>query len=210
MPEILTRPAPIPAPRRTAMDQAHQAERLRAQVADFWGKPVRGVPRGGDVMAAMHFTATGRDLVDDPHAIGLYFTMCANFAAAYRTSDVWVAPRSMADRMARHPLLNQASVIAGNLEDAAPARDGLAYFPTPIHLDDLHPIHGVAWHMEGTGSDLALSVETITTTQLLPMMSHTRPPTPRRITRSKTAATLAGLLTLTLLALAASLGRLLT
>ncbi|MEU2057135.1 hypothetical protein [Streptomyces bungoensis] len=40
------------------------------------------------------------------------------------------------------------------------------------------------------------------------MMSHTRPPTQRRTTRLKAAATLAGLLALTLLALAASLGRL--
>lgn len=40
------------------------------------------------------------------------------------------------------------------------------------------------------------------------MMSHTRPPTLRRATRLKAAAALAGLLALTLLALAASLGRL--
>ncbi|MFI1701441.1 hypothetical protein ACH419_36550 [Streptomyces bobili] len=172
-PRALSRPASIPAStptltRRTAVDFADQAERLRAQLADFWGKPVRGLPRAMDLMTAMYLTATGRDLVDDPHAITLYITMCANFHAAYEASDVWVAPHSIGDRIARHPLLNQASVIHGNLEDAAPARDGLAYFPTPIHLGDLHPVHGLAWHMEGTGSDLAIAVETITATQLLP------------------------------------------
>ncbi|MFC8349965.1 hypothetical protein [Streptomyces sp. NPDC057280] len=87
----------------------------------------------------MHLTATGRDLVHYPDAIGLYFTMCANFADACRTSEVWVARRSMADRIARHPLVNNNSVIVGNLEDAAPARDGLACFPTPIYFDDCIP-----------------------------------------------------------------------
>ncbi|MEV6399842.1 hypothetical protein AB0M39_34505 [Streptomyces sp. NPDC051907] len=182
MSETPSRPAaapaadPIPAPApvsgpvapRTALDHARHAERLRAQLADFWGRPVRGVPRGVDLMASMHVTATGRDLVDDPHAIGLYAAMCANFSHAYRASEVWVAPHSMADRIARHPLANQASVIVGSLEDAAPARDGLVYLPTPIRLDDLHPVHALAWHMEGTGIDLAFSAETITATQLLP------------------------------------------
>lgn len=161
-------PAPIAAAPLTTTGLAQHAERLRAQLADFWGKPVRGLPYGADLMASMHLTATGRDLVDDPNAIGLYFTMCANFADAYRTSDVWVAPHSMADRIARHPLVNNDSVIVGNLEDAAPARDGLTYFPTPIQLDDLHPIHGIAWHMEGTGNNLAFAVETITATRHVP------------------------------------------
>ncbi|WP_267462084.1 hypothetical protein [Streptomyces solaniscabiei] len=40
------------------------------------------------------------------------------------------------------------------------------------------------------------------------MMSHTRPPARRRVTRIKTAALLAGLCALTCLALTASLGRL--
>lgn len=168
MPQPTSRPAPIPAQSRITLDCAHQAERLRAQLADFWGKPLRGLPRGMDLMASMHLTATARDLVDDPTAIGLYLAMCTNFAAAYRTGDVWLAPHSMADRIAQHPLVNNASVIVGNLEDAAPARDGLTYFPTPIHLDDLHPIHGIAWHMEGTGNNLVFCVETITATQLLP------------------------------------------
>lgn len=172
-PRALSRPPSIPAStptmtRRTAVDFADQAERMRAQLADFWGKRVRGLPRAVDLMSAMYVTATGRDLVDDPQSIGLCFTMCANFHAAYEASDVWVAPHSMGDRIARHPLVNQASVGHGNLEDAAPARDGLVYFPTPIRLGDLHPVHGLAWHMEGTGDDLAIAVETITTTQLLP------------------------------------------
>ncbi|MER5372559.1 hypothetical protein [Streptomyces sp. NPDC002553] len=168
MSRTLARPTPIPAPHRTAINHAHHAERLRSQLADFWGKPVRGLPHGADLMAAMHLTATGRDLVHDPDAIGLYFTMCANFADAYRTSEVWVAPHSMAERIAQHPLVNNDSVIVGYLEDAAPARDGLIYFPTPVHFDDLYPIHAIAWHMEGTGNDLALSVETITATRHVP------------------------------------------
>ncbi|MCX4681377.1 hypothetical protein OG413_39975 [Streptomyces sp. NBC_01433] len=171
LPRPASIPAPAPLPLRTARDYtpfADRAERLRAQLADFWGKPVRGLPRAVDLMTSMYLTATGRDLIEDPHAIGLCFSMCDNFAAAYRTSDVWVAPHSMADRIARHPLVNQASVIVGSLEDAAPARDGLVYFPTPIQLGHLHPVHGLAWHMEGTGNDLAFTVETITATQLLP------------------------------------------
>lgn len=169
MSRSLTRSALIPAvSNRNATYHAQDAERLRAQLADFWGKPVGGLPRAVDLMMSMYLTATGRDLVEDPHAIGLCFSMCTDFAAAYRTSDVWVAPHSMAARIACHPLVNQASVIVGSLEDAAPARDGLVYFSTPVHLDDLYPVHGLAWHMEGTGDGLAFSVETITATQLLP------------------------------------------
>ncbi|MFD4247305.1 hypothetical protein ACFWP3_37815 [Streptomyces sp. NPDC058525] len=74
----------------------------------------------------------------------------------------------MGARIAEHPFLTNASIVTGNLEDAAPARDGLVYFPTPIQMFDLHPIHGVAWHMEGTGDDLELGIETISATRLIP------------------------------------------
>ncbi|MGW6145711.1 hypothetical protein, partial [Streptomyces sp. NPDC055140] len=162
------RPAPISAGGRTAIDHAHVAERMRAQLVDFWGKPVRGVPRGGDLMASMHLTATGRDLVEDPDAIALYFTMCANFANAYRDSDVWVAPCSMGDRIAQHPFVNTERISVVDLPDSAPARDGLVYFPTPIDLDGLHPVHGLAWHLTGTGNDVAIAIETITATHHVP------------------------------------------
>lgn len=155
-------------PHPLALHHAQYAERCRAQLADFWGRPIRGLPRGMDLLQAMHITATSTDLVDNPEILSLYLTMCHNFAQAYRTSDVWVAPHSMAPQIAQHPLVNNASVIVGNLEDAAPARDGLVYFPTPIKLGGTHPIHGIAWHMEGADDDLAFAVETITTTRLLP------------------------------------------
>lgn len=160
-----------PAQALSARDYVHfaeRAERLRAQLADFWGRPIRGLPRGIDLLTSMYLTATGHQLIEDPHAIALRMTMCTNLAAAYRGTDVWVAPHSMANRIARHPLVNEASVTVGNLENAAPSRDGLVYFLTPIHIDDLHPIHALAWHIEGTGIDLTLCVETITDTRLLP------------------------------------------
>ncbi|MER6982600.1 hypothetical protein [Streptomyces carpinensis] len=71
-----------------------QAERCRAQLADFWGKPIGGLPRGMDLLQAMHFTATATELLDTPEAFALYLAMCGNFADGHRTSDVWVAPRT--------------------------------------------------------------------------------------------------------------------
>ncbi|MGW1615647.1 hypothetical protein ACWCQZ_40610 [Streptomyces sp. NPDC002285] len=159
-------PAPIPAAAPTAVGLAHHAERMRARLADFWGKPIRGVPHGMDLFQAMYVTVTSDDPA--PDAFRSYLAQCTNFAAAYRTSDVWVAPHSMGDRITEHPFVNNASVVVGNLEDAAPARDGLVYFPTPIRLDDLHPLYGIAWHMEGTGDELVLDMETITATRLIP------------------------------------------
>ncbi|MFG3205318.1 hypothetical protein [Streptomyces sp. NPDC048192] len=165
MPKPIT-PAPIPAAPRTAVQLAHHAERMRAQLADFWGKPIRGVPHGMDLLHTMYVTVTGGDLTHD--ALGFYQAQCTNFAAAYRASDVWVAPHSMGDRIAAHPFANHPSVVVGNLEDGAPSRDGLVYLPDPIHLDGLHPLYGIAWHMQGTGNDLILDVETITATRLIP------------------------------------------
>ncbi|MGW3954621.1 hypothetical protein ACWEKM_27650 [Streptomyces sp. NPDC004752] len=160
------RPAPISAPALTAEARAHHAERMRAQLADFWGKPLRGIPCGMDLLRTMFITVTAHDL----HLDGAmyYLDLCDNNAAAYRTSDVWVAPHSMGQRIAEHPHLTSDSIAVGNLEDVAPARDGLVYFPTPIRLDGLHPIHGLAWHMAGTGEDLIVDFETITATRLIP------------------------------------------
>jgi hypothetical protein len=138
-----TAPIAVPAPILEA--RAHQAERLRTQLADFWGKPLRGIPYGMDFLQTMFITVTAQDLPLDaaPH----YFTLCDNNAAAYRTSDVWVAPHSMGQRLTEHPFLRGDTITADtadNLEDIARARDGLVYFPTPIYLDDLHPLYGLA------------------------------------------------------------------
>ncbi|MFI5864559.1 hypothetical protein [Streptomyces sp. NPDC051546] len=158
--------APISAPALTAEAHAHHAERMRAQLADFWGKPLRGIPYGMDLLRAMFITATATDL----HLDGAmhYIDLCDNNAAAYRTSDVWVAPPSMGQRLATHPYLTSGTIAVGNLEDDAPARDGLVYFPTPITLEGLHPIYGLAWHMVGTGDDLIVDIETTTATRLIP------------------------------------------
>ncbi|MFJ6438719.1 hypothetical protein [Streptomyces sp. NPDC091416] len=158
--------APLPAPPPTSIGLARHAERMRSRLADFWGKPVRGVPHGMDLFQAMHVTGSGHE--PSPSILGSYRTACHTFAAAYRTSDVWVAPHSMAERITEHPLVINDSVVAGNLEDPAPARDGLIYFPTPLLLGGLHPLYGIAWHMEGTGDELAVDIETITATRLAP------------------------------------------
>ncbi|MFH8257567.1 hypothetical protein [Streptomyces roseolus] len=171
MPHTTTaQPAPISAQALTTEARAHHAERMRAQLADFWGKPLRGIPHGMDLLRTMFITVTACDL----HLDGAmyYFDLCNNNAAAYRTSDVWVAPHGMGQRIAEHQYLASGDFTLGNLEDIAPARDGLVYFPTPIHLDNLHPIYGLAWHMAGTGDDLVVDFETITATRLI----HTRLP----------------------------------
>ncbi|MFE1781584.1 hypothetical protein ACFW9F_03070 [Streptomyces sp. NPDC059506] len=149
-----------------ALARAHHAERMRAQLADFWGKPLRGIPHGMDLLRTMYITVTAMELTHD--AALVYLDLCDNNAAAYRTSDVWVAPPGMGERITSHPFLNSDTMVGGNLEDIARARDGLVYFPTPIHLDGLHPLYGLAWHMRGTGHDLVVDFETITTTRLIP------------------------------------------
>lgn len=160
------RPVSIPSVPRTAVDGAHEAERMRSQLADFWGKLRRGSLYGADLLRTMYVTVTGQVLT--PGAAAFYLDLCASYAAAYRASDVWVAPAGMGGRIAAHPFLNGEMEINGNLEDGAPARDGLVYFPTPIHLDDLHPMYGLAWHMTGSGDGLIVDVETITSTALIP------------------------------------------
>ncbi|MGW3932902.1 hypothetical protein ACWECC_33135, partial [Streptomyces microflavus] len=171
--------APIPANRpRPTVHHALDAEHTRAQLAHFWDKPLpgTGIPLGMDLLFTMFDTATGQALTFDraSHLAGL----CASNAAAYRTSEVWVAPHTMGQRMTAHPYLSGRTITAGNLEDLAPARDGLVYFPTPIHLSDLHPVHGLAWHMSGTGDDLTTDFETLTATPLVP----TRLPLPHAYT----------------------------
>ncbi|MCX4826906.1 hypothetical protein OG883_45550 [Streptomyces sp. NBC_01142] len=166
MPHTTAGPAPIAVPAPILEARAHQAERLRTQLADFWGKPLRGIPCGMDLLRTMFITVTAQDLTHD--AALHYLALCDNNAAAYRTSDVWVAPHSMGQRITEHPFLTTDSITVGNLEDIARARDGLVYFPTPIHLDGLHPLSGLAWHMEGTGDDLTVDFETITDTRLIP------------------------------------------
>ncbi|MGW3390524.1 hypothetical protein [Streptomyces cinereoruber] len=97
-----------------------------------------------------------------------YHSLCDGNAAAYRTSDVWVAPHTMGPRLAAHPFLAGRDIMPGNLEDLAPARDGFVYFPTPVLISNCHPLRGLAWHMTGTGDDLTTDIETITATHLIP------------------------------------------
>ncbi|MGW6202155.1 hypothetical protein ACWF9B_00650 [Streptomyces sp. NPDC055089] len=160
-PDLISGAAPRPA-----VHQAYDAERIRAHLADFWGRPLRGIPYGLDLLRTMFITVTAQDLTYDQALY--YFNLCDNNAAAYRTSDVWVAPHSMGQRITDHPFLTGNSITVDNLEDIARARDGLVYFPTPIRLDDCLPLHGLAWHMAGTGDDLTVDFETITATHLLP------------------------------------------
>ncbi|MFE4304813.1 hypothetical protein ACFRR6_01855 [Streptomyces sp. NPDC056891] len=164
MAKAIARTPTLPGPTKAA--RASAAERMRSQLADFWGKPILGLPHGMDLLWTMYITVTAND--PTPDAVAFYRALCQKNAAAYRSSDVWVAPDSMSTRITEHPFLTNASVVIGNLEDAAPARDGLVYFPNPIQLFDLHPIHGIAWHMDGTGDDLELDIETITATSLIP------------------------------------------
>ncbi|MEU5036087.1 hypothetical protein AB0G48_18295 [Streptomyces rubiginosohelvolus] len=114
----------------------------------------------------MFTTLSGQELTYEQARA--YHPLCDSNAAAYRTSDVWVAPHTMGQRIAAHPFLSGRDINPGNLEDLAPARDGLVYFPTPVHLFDCHPLHGLAWHMAGTGDDLTTNIETITATHLIP------------------------------------------
>ncbi|WP_327357845.1 hypothetical protein [Streptomyces sp. NBC_01304] len=157
---------PIPAPPPSDEVCALHAERMRAQLAEIWGKPVRKLPRGMDLLQTMYNTTSSQDLTEA--RIPYFLNLCARNAAAYRTPETLVAPHSMGQRLINHPFLSGAPIHATNLEATALVPDGLVYFPTPIQLDDLHPLYGLAWHMTGSGRDLTLDIETVTTTQLIP------------------------------------------
>ncbi|RNG14309.1 hypothetical protein, partial [Streptomyces botrytidirepellens] len=162
----------------------YRAEQLRAELADFWGTPYRGVPLGADLTQSMLYTKTGNDIALDPKLAPAHLTLCEQTSIAFDASTVWAAPHAMSHAITEHPLLdgvtdlNSASLARllpalVAIEKTAAARDGLVYFPHPIHSLSVHPVHALAWQMNGgadTGEPVSLAIHTLTRTSLIPTL----------------------------------------
>lgn len=151
----------------TISDRQHrtaQANRLRRQLTDVWGKPIRGLPRGMDLLQAMDAAGMDRDISYHRPLYDGYRTLCRQLAASLRTCEVWGAPDSMATWLAAHPTLNRNSLILGPWIDRAGFSRGLVHFPVPVQLKGVLPIHGLFWQLDEDETTTALMVQTIAET----------------------------------------------
>jgi hypothetical protein len=166
----------------THAQAAFRAEQLRAELTDFWGTPHKGAPLGADLIQALTFTSTGIDVTSaaEPDLIEAHRRICAQTSAAFDKAAVWVAPQRMTQAITAHPLVTGEACEPNDLEAAAPARNGLVYFPEPIETLSAYPVHALAWQLERAAEDglVSLAVETISTTRLIPAkLPHEAGPT---------------------------------
>ncbi|MFD6335344.1 hypothetical protein ACFWGI_37985 [Streptomyces niveus] len=160
----------------------YRAEQLRAELQDFWGTSHRGSPLGAHLTQSLLISRS--DISHRPELAEAHITtMCRDISRAYDNSTVWAAPHTMTRAITEHPLLATTdidAVISARLvpalvalEEAAPARDGLIYFPYPVESLSAHPIHALAWHMHGganSNTPVSLDVHTMTRTALIPTL----------------------------------------
>lgn len=144
--------------------RAAQANRLRRQLTDLWGKSIGGLPRGMDLLQAMDAAGQDRDISDHRPLRDGYRTLCRQLAAELRTCEVWGAPDSMATRLAAHPTLTRNSLILGPWIDRARFSSGLVHFPVPVQLEGVLPIHGLFWQLDEDETATELMVQTIAET----------------------------------------------
>ncbi|MEU5196068.1 hypothetical protein AB0G86_18760 [Streptomyces scabiei] len=160
-------------PARLTDQDAYRAEQLRAELTAFWGRPHRGVPLGADLTQSLLFTENGNDIAFRPELAPAHLTLCQMISGAFDESTVWAAPHTMTHAISDHPALTETEGRPPIREEAAPARNGLIYFPHPITGHSHHPIHGLAWQMNGgadTGKPISLTCHTITRTSLIPAL----------------------------------------
>ncbi|MFE9428999.1 hypothetical protein ACFYNO_39320 [Kitasatospora sp. NPDC006697] len=143
---------------------AETAEQMRADLADFFGKPVRGLPVALDFIQAMHLSRTGEDLGDDRQAVELHLNHVIQMSKNLDQAQVWVASPSLTSAMADHELVTSPDGYLLESTDEAPAPVGVVLFPVPITAASELPIHGLAWESEGSGAQLQLSVTALTST----------------------------------------------
>nr|BEK71325.1 hypothetical protein KPHV_85520 [Kitasatospora purpeofusca] len=147
------------------LDGAEAAEQMRSHLADFFGKPVRGLPVSMDFVQAMQFGRTGHDICDDQGAVQAHLSWARMMSKSLDgQAQVWVASPSLTGAMTKHDLVAGSDGYLLEGADEAPAPVGLLHFPDPITgLSDL-PIHGIAWDLVGTGEELQLSITALTAT----------------------------------------------
>lgn len=151
-----------------AEDCAEAAERMRADLVDFFGKRVRGLPLAMDIIQAMHLSRTGQDIAEDRNAIKLHLDLVTKTAKNFdQDAQVWVASPALTSAVADHELVTSDDGYLLENTDEAPAPVGVVYFPVPITDASDLPIHGLAWETAGTGHHLQLSVIALTTTAAL-------------------------------------------
>ncbi|MFB8290166.1 hypothetical protein [Kitasatospora purpeofusca] len=145
-------------------DSAAGAEQMRSHLADFFGKPVGGLPISMDYVQAMQFGRTGHDISDNRDAVQAHLSWISMMSRNLDGAQVWVASPALTDAMTEHDLVTSSDGYLLEGASEAPAPVGLLHLPVPITgLSDL-PIHGIAWDLAGTGEELQLSITALTET----------------------------------------------
>ncbi|MHC3392448.1 hypothetical protein [Streptomyces sp. A 4/2] len=143
---------------------AETAEQMRADLADFFGKPVRGLPVALDFIQAMHLSRTSKDIGDNRRAVELHRDWVLEMAKNLEQAQVWVASPSLTSAITDHELVTSPDGYLLENTDEAPAPVGVVHFPVPITAASELPIYGLAWESEGSGDQLQLSVTALTST----------------------------------------------
>ncbi|MFZ3492218.1 hypothetical protein ACODT5_03075 [Streptomyces sp. 5.8] len=145
-------------------DSAATAEQMRADLADFFGKPINSYPLAMDLVQAMHLSRTSRDIAEDRAAVKLHLDLLTKMSKNLDEAQVWVASRALTAAVIEHELVTSSDGYLLENTDEAPAPVGVVYFPVPITDASDLPIHGLAWETEGAGAELLLSVTALTST----------------------------------------------
>ncbi|MEU9256654.1 hypothetical protein AB0D66_33415 [Streptomyces sp. NPDC048270] len=145
-------------------DSAATAEQMRADLADFFGKPVNGYPLAMDLIQAMHLGRARQDIADDRAAVKLHLDLVMKMSKNLDQAQVWVASSALSAAVTNHELITSSDGYLLENTDEAPAPVGVVHFPVPITDASDLPIHGLAWETEGTGEKLLLSVTALTRT----------------------------------------------
>ncbi|MFJ9574681.1 hypothetical protein [Streptomyces bacillaris] len=154
-------------------DSAVVAEQMRAGLADFFGRPIGGLPVALDFIQAMHLSRTSQDFADDREAIKLHLDRVTQMSKNLDQAQVWVATPTLTAAVADHELVTSSDGYLLENTDEAPAPVGVVFFPTPITDASDLPIHGLAWESAGSGAQLQLSVTALTSA---PDLYDTLPP----------------------------------
>ncbi|MFF2378400.1 hypothetical protein ACFVUW_28825 [Streptomyces xiamenensis] len=168
-------------------ENAEAAEQMRADLADFFGRRIGGLPLALDFIRDMHLSRASQDIAEDRNVLKFHLDRIRTIAKNLDQAQVWVTSPALTSAIADHELVTSSDGYLLANTDEAPAPVGVVYFPTPITDASDLPIHGLAWESAGSGEQIQLSVIALTSTTdlygflpplLLPEHKTTAPHTP--------------------------------
>lgn len=86
-------------------DSATTAEQMRADLADFFGKPINGYPLAMDLIQTMHLSRTSQDIAEDRAAVKLHLDLVTKMSKNLDEAQVWVASRALTAAVIDHELV---------------------------------------------------------------------------------------------------------